>query len=185
MPAWRRALRRAPSLSLERRPKHVHTQSTSAISVLRVVESRWARQGKARQGTSTQISTSDKTHARTEPDRPQARPHKHSRNTVTHKSHTTDGRHHSPLARFTHTSWPVNDANDDDTALLTHHTHSATTACERERLGDHRLCERHRSLHQRLRPHRDRQQSHEHGGGRQAVRARRRSAPPSSCEALR
>ena len=54
----------------------------------------------------------------------------------------------------THTHLAIGERcqSTDDTAHPHAHTPSATTARERERLGDHRLRELHRPLGQRIRP---------------------------------
>ena len=97
---------------------------------------------------SHQISTSDRTHARTGPETPQAEAQSHTQNSNT-RTHTrqTD-------LTLTHTHLAIGERcqSTDDTAHPHAHTPSATTARERERLGDHRLRELHRPLGQRIRP---------------------------------
>ena len=86
------------------------------------------------QGSVSQISTADRTHARTGPDTQRAQAHTHTQNSSTRTqpdSHLTFTRTHSHPSR---------------------HTPSATPTRERTRQGNHGLRDLHRPLRQRLRP---------------------------------
>ena len=95
----------------------------------------------------SQISTADRTHARTGPDTQRAQAHNHTQNS---NSRTQPDKPH--VHTHTHTSRGERCPSTDDTAPHHSHTHSATPTRERTRQWNHRLRELHRPLRQRLRP---------------------------------
>ena len=95
-----------------------------------------------------EISTADRTHARTGPDTQRAQAHNHTQNSNSRTHPRQTSRSHA------HTHLPNGERcpSTDDTAPHHSHTHSATPTRERTRQWNHRLRELHRPLRQRLRP---------------------------------